>query len=633
MTFRVLTLHSRLERTRATPSNLVSAFTNAILDIASPEVLFQLATAHGYFYQEIRQYWRAKYSHERYLEPFIPVQHLPTFWNVLAEHDALISGSVALQYFSRRLFEDSDLDIYCPEDGAEGLENFLKSIGYTRSQDPDTSSSSTTDYSHSPSVFQVLNFTGNPEPASETKRRIQMIVTDKNPLDTVLCFHSTVVMNIITPHISICFYPHETLHLKEGVALQSERSDRGSVQQAFSKYRSRGWNITDEPSIRSMFHADCGLVQDRSLADGRTLMLPGPIGSEPFRHRDSGWLAKFRVTTSTSWSHWMSHNNRVYVVFEFGTHCTSPRGHCFSRPASTLHIHGYIPPGTTSPRCMDYGCTGTALWEDTRIVTAPATDEHRHLLDCGLANYIRHEFGKRYPASGLTAYRLLTNLFPLFRCFRFHPKLVLVFPRDESSILVKAVFIYESRHIADCETWHAVVGLQNFETISISEFAFEVIWADDNAHFLTETSVPFPAEASGPYQQRPFMNQIEAFGRSIADQINAAVRTRHEEGCSSQPRSTCNPKWDDRGKAFVCRYIQNIFKVLDLPSVSMEVIHDRHSKALGGKEVLTVIVHVPDDWPHLESTMLTMAPNRAMQIRLLQHGFTVTLMSSYSQWL
>jgi hypothetical protein len=56
-----------------------------------------------------------------------------SFRSQLAEHDALISGSFALQFFERRIWRDSDLDVYVEElKSPDALGDYLiENEGYT----------------------------------------------------------------------------------------------------------------------------------------------------------------------------------------------------------------------------------------------------------------------------------------------------------------------------------------------------------------------------------------------------------------------------------------------------------------------------------------------------------------------
>ena len=48
-----------------------------------------------------------------------------TFRDLMAKHDVLISGSLALQFFQRFAWSDSDMDVYLTAEGVGALEEYL----------------------------------------------------------------------------------------------------------------------------------------------------------------------------------------------------------------------------------------------------------------------------------------------------------------------------------------------------------------------------------------------------------------------------------------------------------------------------------------------------------------------------
>ncbi|KAL0570454.1 hypothetical protein V5O48_011502 [Marasmius crinis-equi] len=501
MVQRILTMHSQLSRVAEPPTTAWSLVLGdiarcSLFEFASPEVLYSLASSHGYFYQQIQEFWEEAYSYDRYFEPFIPSERLAEFWQAMADSDSLVSGSVALQYFARLIFRRCDLDIYSLYVGAPRILTFLEDIGYTRTSR--TSRATSFAYDQSNCIISVITLTKRM--ADGEDRVVQVIVTDRNPLYAVLSFHSSLVMNVITANVAFCLYPHETLHLREGVAFASGRRDSTTVQAALGKYRLRGWEVSDEPTVRSMFDRSCGFIRDRALADDRTLIFPGPLGSGGWRSRDPAWLDDFKTVSSTSWSHSLSHNKHLEVLFDYGPHCTSAAGYCFSSAATSLRTHGEWPLEDAMDQCDEPLCSGAGIWEDVCDASVSAAEQHERVLSCVLSNFIKEEFESRLGAWGLTAYKLLWNLSPLFQCFRYHPKLVLVFPNNDESLLVKAIFVYDAK-ATDYQSWEAVLAIESFDSYAMREFALELVWARDQGEFDIESQVTFPAEASNVYVQ------------------------------------------------------------------------------------------------------------------------------------
>ncbi|KAJ7597809.1 hypothetical protein C8J56DRAFT_883154 [Mycena floridula] len=73
------------------------------------------------------------------------------------------------------------------------------------------------------------------------RRHVQVIIVGRTPFDTLLGFHSTVVMNYITGDKAISLYPKQTLCLRKNLVLGV--SDNAKVA-AIDKYKHRGWKLT-----------------------------------------------------------------------------------------------------------------------------------------------------------------------------------------------------------------------------------------------------------------------------------------------------------------------------------------------------------------------------------------------------
>ncbi|TFK57821.1 hypothetical protein BDN72DRAFT_743052, partial [Pluteus cervinus] len=124
---------------------------------------------------------------------------------------ALISGSTALQLFERVDYPNSDLDIYVQEDRCSALLQWLdnryllKSI-FTRY--PDT-------IQHQGRAFSKVytferNFNGK-------NSIVQLIVTCNSPLEAILEFSLTCVMNFITHEHAYSLFPYLTFVRREAL--------------------------------------------------------------------------------------------------------------------------------------------------------------------------------------------------------------------------------------------------------------------------------------------------------------------------------------------------------------------------------------------------------------------------------
>ncbi|KAF4563771.1 hypothetical protein EYR36_003013 [Pleurotus pulmonarius] len=83
-------------------------------------------------YAEVQGYYERNYSLKPILEPFIPSMYIPAFRRLQKENGLVISGSVALQFFTRVTYPESDLDLYVEYASAFEVGKWLESeVGCT----------------------------------------------------------------------------------------------------------------------------------------------------------------------------------------------------------------------------------------------------------------------------------------------------------------------------------------------------------------------------------------------------------------------------------------------------------------------------------------------------------------------
>lgn len=149
-----------------------------------------------------RAFSKREYRLYRILDRFFDEKEFKDFRELQKRLQLIISGSVALQFFERKTFPDSDLDLYALDSDALEVGKWLMSIGYTFIRQPSDSTDpiiameetlanptlavaynnpgSITGFS---CVFRFVNVAKN--------REIQLIVTWQHPVDVVIRFHSS----------------------------------------------------------------------------------------------------------------------------------------------------------------------------------------------------------------------------------------------------------------------------------------------------------------------------------------------------------------------------------------------------------------------------------------------------------
>ncbi|SJL13930.1 uncharacterized protein ARMOST_17381 [Armillaria ostoyae] len=203
----------------------------------------------------------------RVLSPYFNAARRQLFVELQRLTEALILGSTAISFFNDRNYRDSDLDVYVEHDKHESLIDFLLDQGYTyipshsNSNGLDTLLFPPSPTNHlrvefdvaqydSESVLFVFNFKKD-----DSGRCVQIIATSHCPLNTILNFHSTCVMNFISHCYAISLYPDATFIYN--VALANFRQHGQNDTTPTDKYKRRGWKYgTRRKCGRALDHRD-----------------------------------------------------------------------------------------------------------------------------------------------------------------------------------------------------------------------------------------------------------------------------------------------------------------------------------------------------------------------------------------
>ncbi|KDR77818.1 hypothetical protein GALMADRAFT_65576 [Galerina marginata CBS 339.88] len=187
------------------------------------------------------------------------------FRELQAATGMFISGSTALQFLDRTEYPESDLDLYVQHRYRRPIAWWLKEIGYNviphpnhqnlglslnqvldlvpdfrTLQDHDTHPAPTKGYFGAATVYNFEKV--------DPYRKIQLITCYRYPLEMVLNFHSTCVMNIITHEKAYSLYPRATFDERRTLSYvpdPTEDNGHEKRQVALQKYTSRGWTVVD----------------------------------------------------------------------------------------------------------------------------------------------------------------------------------------------------------------------------------------------------------------------------------------------------------------------------------------------------------------------------------------------------
>ncbi|KAI0340969.1 hypothetical protein BDW22DRAFT_1298945, partial [Trametopsis cervina] len=217
-----------------------------------PVTIFQVRLTSRMLAETVQQYILSAYNIERSLAVFF--EDVRGFRQLQRRTGLLISGSFALQFLSRVTYSEADLDLYLPMHGRQEVAAWLQEEGYqfrpSESQAPDAHSvlsgeehgAANGDY-HYPSngIFAVVSFQ-KPTTAGERQAVVQLIVAWRTPMEIILGFHSTCVLNVITADTAYAMYPRATFEDMNNLVLV----DTTSQTAALAKYVRRGWTLIRE---------------------------------------------------------------------------------------------------------------------------------------------------------------------------------------------------------------------------------------------------------------------------------------------------------------------------------------------------------------------------------------------------
>ncbi|KAL0063874.1 hypothetical protein AAF712_009228 [Marasmius tenuissimus] len=204
---------------------------------------------------------------ETLLSPYFTSEQIIQFRAVQESTQFLISGSTAYAFFAREGYPESDLDLYVDQNGYHQLMNFLQSVGYgfeaiqvERKKQPsdlgeaieqmearvreDIVGPGLNELDGSPEDAYVLNEICDVFNFTRSGKRIQVIACSRNPLDVILSFHLTAVMNFITARHAISLYPKSTYVQGASIVNYQQISHREDVYQ---RYEDRGLKILSRP--------------------------------------------------------------------------------------------------------------------------------------------------------------------------------------------------------------------------------------------------------------------------------------------------------------------------------------------------------------------------------------------------
>ncbi|KIJ15742.1 hypothetical protein PAXINDRAFT_114105 [Paxillus involutus ATCC 200175] len=231
----------------------------------SPRSLFRTALTCRAAYLAVAAFKHRAFNINRHLSRFFSDPF--AFRSLQAKTSTLISGSNALQFLDRTFYPESDLDLYTHPGHAFEVARFLdESEGYhfvpRDDQEQDWREEIKESWDGTQKRLQTVNQMGGPvtyplsginavytfqmaRSGDQEALTVQIIDALGSPLQVILSFHSTCVMNFITSDSAYSLYPRATFEDRCSLGMPNSRS---LIEKVVQKYVRRGWRIYFMPT-------------------------------------------------------------------------------------------------------------------------------------------------------------------------------------------------------------------------------------------------------------------------------------------------------------------------------------------------------------------------------------------------
>ncbi|THG92457.1 hypothetical protein EW026_g8454 [Hermanssonia centrifuga] len=252
-----------------------------IFNVCSPATFLLFSRTCRIAYAAVHSYIKRAFNINRHLSQYFldPL----AFRSLQARTSTLVSGSSALQFFNRLTYDDSDLDIYVPLKSRQEVGRWILGQGYTfkpnsvQHKDLDVALEEVHNdlnvYYTLSGVSSVFTFKKRSEHDPGRELQVQVIVASQAPMEVILNFHSSVVLNLIAWDTAYSLYPHATFERRLSLFLLGRKRDESAIQ----KYENRGWKMLYDIPLRDPTHVSPDFTfAPRWIGDGHswTIRLP-----------------------------------------------------------------------------------------------------------------------------------------------------------------------------------------------------------------------------------------------------------------------------------------------------------------------------------------------------------------------
>ncbi|KAL1727240.1 hypothetical protein EV714DRAFT_217675, partial [Schizophyllum commune] len=200
--------------------------------------LVHLSRANKRSLQKVKMYSRIAFQPHRALQNFFRASCVEGLLHVMSRTGTIISGRAALLFFTRDILMDCALNLYTERHHAEEVFRFLSEHSYAYCardgqnddlaqafSDASSVGNRILDIDHiNNTVIDTFSFNRS-VPDNTVSTVIRVTVVRFCAIHTVLSFHTTALMNIITHRAAYSLYPRATFLHKVGISFVSSESE------------------------------------------------------------------------------------------------------------------------------------------------------------------------------------------------------------------------------------------------------------------------------------------------------------------------------------------------------------------------------------------------------------------------
>ncbi|TFK59252.1 hypothetical protein BDN72DRAFT_865310 [Pluteus cervinus] len=284
----------------------------------TPGDLMRFSRTSSTHYAIVQIYKKTHYSVAKHLERFFPGNMYQQFRELQARTGALLFGSVAFDFFTRTINDESALDVMVTLLPYGEVAEWLQVRGYVFQNEGQNSD----DDSDEDELEYSDDVASDEEDDEEDDERslppeIGIFSNGNLSIHVWIARHTTLervigsnlntepklacTMNCITANDAISLYPHSSFHERQ--ALRLRNNDTVASDDFVEKYRQRGWTIVDDVdvvdrnTVESDFYTDDDATGIRYFGDSKCWTIPcvkdDSLTQVALYHHINSWTLEF----------------------------------------------------------------------------------------------------------------------------------------------------------------------------------------------------------------------------------------------------------------------------------------------------------------------------------------------------